>query len=569
MIFAFFCLGTLVLRLFYITKVNGPFVYADEFGYWSHAAHMAGHTWAGVMDGIGWYAFGYSFALLPALLLSNQMAVAYKIAVLINVLMCLFVYGLAYAAARRLAPRLGAFGRGMLAFTATSFTSYIFYSYVTMCETLVTLLVWLVFYEMISLEERETWWKGAVLGVTAGVAYMVHNRMISLVTAVFFCMVLLVFLRRLNWKTAVCCLAACAGMFFLNSLLKTYFAGMVEHNPVMEALGFTVRMGRANTGGVQMQKLLNLFTPEGFLPFFSNILGQVWECLCATYLLFGLGAAYAVSRVYRSVKDREEICLYLFPLVSVLLSVAVTAVFFYSSPLAEAAGKTRIDTLFYARYNECFLGLFLLLGIGMFFREERVGWKLFFGTGAVCLVLTAVMAGVVGNPEDKYLNVVSATGIHIFHWLGTFSVGKCAVIALAGGMVFATLFRVRLPYGAQRCLACLFLVFLFATTALHCMRTSIRGENDYTARYAELFTYLNAHTRAGDVVYVCDRDKMAYDVQTRLVDKTVVSVEPEQLVEKKAAGYAVIRAEDVSEIAGTPYETCLEDEEYLVILVEQ
>lgn len=569
MIFAFFCLGTLVLRLFYIMKVNGPFVYADEFGYWSHAAHMAGHTWAGVMDGIGWYSFGYSFVLLPALFLSNQMAVTYKIAVLFNVLMCLVIYGLAYAAARRLVPRLGAFGRGMLAFTATSFTSYIFYSYITMCETLVTLLVWLVFYEMISLEEKDAWWKGVVLGLTTGFAYMVHNRMISIAAAVCFCIVLLVLLRRLNWKTAVSCLAAFAGMFFLNSLLKTYFAGMVEHNPVMEALGCTVRMGQANTGGVQMQKLLNLLTPNGFLRFVLNGLGQIWECLSATYLLFGFGVVYAVGKAYRCFRDKERICLYLFPIVSVLLSVVVTAVFFYATPLAEAAGKTRIDTLFYARYNECFLGLLLLLGISMFLEKERMDWKTLFMTTAVYLVLTAVMAGQIGNPEDKYLNVVSATGIHIFHWLGSFGVGKCAVAALAGGVVFWGLFRVKLPCRLQRSLACLFLVFLFATTALYCMRICIRGENDYTARYTELFDYLNENTEPGDVVYVCDREKMAYDVQTRLIDKTVVSVEPERLAQLEAGRYAVIRAEDAPEISGIPYELCLEAEEYLVILVTQ
>lgn len=259
----------------------------------------------------------------------------------------------------------------------------------------------------------------------------------------------------------------------------------------------------------------------------------------------------------------------MFPIVSVLLSVAVTAVFFYASPLAEAAGKTRIDTLFYARYNECFLGLLLLLGISMFFDKERVEWKTLIMTAAVYLVLTAVMAGQIGNPEDKYLNVVSATGIHIFHWLGAFSVGKCALAALAGGIVFVVLCRLRLPYGAQRGLACFFLIFLFATTALYCMRVCIRGENDYTARYTELFDYLNENTRAGDVVYVCEKDKMAYDVQTRLIDKTVVSVEPEQLMKAAPGSYAVIRAENVSELPGIPYESCLEDEEYLVIMVER
>lgn len=569
LIFGIFCLGTLVLRLFYITKVNGPFVYADELGYWAHAAHMAGHTWAGVMDGVSWYAFGYSFVLLPALLISNQMAAAYKAAVLFNVLMCLAVYGLAYVIARRLFPSLTVFQRGMLAFTATSFTSYIFYSYITMCETLVSLLVWLVFYEVISLEERDVWWKGVLLGITCGFAYMVHNRMISIVAAAFLCVALLVFLRRLNWKTAVLCPAFFAVMFVLNSLIRAALIGMVENNQVLGALGFSVQMGQANSGGTQVQKLLHLFTPAGFLQFFLNALGQVWECLSATYLLFGLGIVYAVVRTYRSCREREKVCRYLFPVVSVLLSVAVTAVFFYAAPLAEAAGKTRIDTLFYARYNECFMGLLLLLGIGMFFEEEKIRWKTGFGTAVIYLALTAMMAARIGTPEDKYLNVVSATGIHIFHWLGEFGVGKCAMIAMVGAIVFAELLRVRLPYGLQRCLACLVLVFLFATTALHCMRTCIRGENDYTARYNEIFDYLNSNTQPGDVVYVCEKEKMAYDVQTRLIDKTVISVEPGQLADAEPGAYAVIRSDNVGEISGIQYDSCLEDEEYLVILCRQ
>lgn len=568
LIFAFFCLGTLVLRLFYITKVNGPFVYPDELGYWAHAAHMAGDTWAGVMDGVSWYAFGHSFVLLPALLLSNQMAVVYKIAVLIQVVMCLFVYGLAYVIARRLFPSLGVFQRGMLAFTATSFSSYIFYSYVTMCETLVTLLVWLVLYEVISLEERDAWWKGALLGVTVGFAYMVHNRMISIVIAVFMCAALLVFLRRLHGKTAVLCLAAFAGMFVLNSLIKAELIGMVENNPVIDALGFTVEMGRANSGDAQIQKLFMLFTPNGFLQFILNVLGQIWECLSATYLLFGLGGVYAVRRIYRGCKDREKVCLYLFPMAAVLLSIAVTAVFFFAAPLSEAAGKTRIDTLFFARYNECFLGMLLLLGIGLLYEKGNVRRKACFGTIAVYLALSALMAGRIGTPDDKYLNVVSSVGIHIFHWLGEFRVEKCVVAALVGLAVFAGLWRTRMPYGLQRCLACLFLVFLFATTALHCMRICIRGENDYTARYTELFDYLNENTKSGDTVYVCEREKMAYDVQTRLIDKVVVSVEPGQLAKAASGTYAVIRTENISEIAGIPYEPCLEDEEYLVILCQ-
>ena len=53
-----FVLGVIFLRLFYITRTTGPFIYADELGYWSHAGHMTGHTWAGGEDGVSWFSLG-------------------------------------------------------------------------------------------------------------------------------------------------------------------------------------------------------------------------------------------------------------------------------------------------------------------------------------------------------------------------------------------------------------------------------------------------------------------------------------------------------------------------------
>ena len=84
-----FIFGLIFLRLFYITRTTGPFIYADEFGYWSHAAHMAGQTWAGVMNGVSWYSFGYSFWLALSFLFSDRMIVMYRIAIILNVMMCL------------------------------------------------------------------------------------------------------------------------------------------------------------------------------------------------------------------------------------------------------------------------------------------------------------------------------------------------------------------------------------------------------------------------------------------------------------------------------------------------
>lgn len=565
LVFLFFCLGVLVLRLFYISKVNGPFVYADEFGYWAHAAHLTGNTWAGVMDGMGWYSFGYSFILAPALLLANHMSVIYKIAVLFNVVMCAVVYGLAYLITRRMFADLSTLQRGAIAFAATSFSSYIFYSYVTMSETLLTLLIWLVFYEVISLEENPAWWKGLALGVTLGFMYMVHNRMLSVILAAVFCMLLLVLRHRLTWKEFVLCLAALVFMIIVNRILKNGFVNMVENNPTMSTLGLSVKIGSANTADSQLQKIRELFHVYGMKEFMLNIIGQLWECMSATYLLFGLGVVYAVRQMWECYKAKKSHCIYLFPVLAVLLSIGITAVFFYSFPLTEVSGKTRMDTLFYGRYNECFFGMLILLGIGMLAEHQKSHWKVYLALMLVYIGLAAIMYVRLGNTDDKYLNIVSAIGIHIFHWLGEFAVWKCALVTLIGAAVIIGLYYVKLPHNLQYYMACLLLVFLFVTTALHCMRLSIRGENDNTARYTELFDYLRENTQKDEIVYICDKNKMAYDIQTRLVDRIVVCTSPETLGHAEKGAYVIVKESDADRISMEQYDVCLKWEEYWII----
>ncbi len=566
LIFLLFCFGTLLLRLFYISKVNGPFVYADEFGYWAHAAHMTGKTWAGVMDGMGWYGFGYSFILAPALLLSAKMTVIYKIAVLFNAAMCVAVYGLAYLTARRLFSDWSALRRGAAVFAATSFSSYIFYSYVTMSETCVTLLLWLVFYELISAEETPAWWKGLLLGITLGFMYMVHNRMVGVIAAVFFCMFLLTVQRRFDWKTDVSCLTALIFMIILKRIFQGNFVDMIENNPLMNALGISIKMGSANVAGSQLEKVAGVFHFQGMKELVLNVIGQLWECMSATYLLFGLGGVYAAERLWHSYKVKKDRCLYLFPILAVIMSIGITAIFFYATPLVEAGGKTRIDTLFYGRYNECFFGMFILLGIGLLAENRKNVYRTYVIILAVYISLAAVMYVRLGNTDEAYLNVVSAVGIHMFHWLGEFCVWKCAAIAILGAAAVTGLYHIRVPHALRHYAACLLLVFLFATTALHCMRTSIRGENDYTARYNKIFDYLGNNTEKDDVIYICEREKMAYDVQTRLVDRIVVSIPLEGIDRVQDGAYIIIGAADTDRLDTEHCRLCLDENEYWVIL---
>lgn len=563
-IIGIFMLGVIFLRVFYITRTTGPFIYADEFGYWSHAAHMTGHTWAGAMEGVAWYSFGYSFWLALTFLFSNQMVVMYRIAILLNILMSLGIYGLAYGIIRKLAKEQGTIICGFIAFVTTCFPTYIFYSYTTMCETLVAFVVWLLFYEMVSLEERPIWWKGVLLGVTTGYAFMVHNRLLTVVFAVCVCVIILWSFHRIDWKIIISFVVSALAMFLLYVIIKSLLQNVIVNSQAIAGAQNTVSGGTANTFGSIWRKFISLFTPDRIVRPFLSLMGQLWQCLSATYLLIGLGVIYAFRLLKRNLKTGQNICCYAYPLLACLFSVGLTSVVAYG-PRMGTTGRVRIDPAFYGRYNECYYPTLVMMALLLLCEKELRGvFKVWLGVAVLYLALSVGMYFRLYG-MDGYLNIVSAVSIHIFYWLGGFSVWKCSAIALLGSGVVIGLCYFRRMGQLGCCAGMLALTFLFSTTALYCMRTSIRGENDYTNQYIPVYDYLNENTVRDEVVYICEENKTAYDLQSRLVDKPVVVIGAEQLDEVKEDAYVVVREEQMEKLPDVEYEVCLECKEFLVL----
>lgn len=252
----------------------------------------------------------------------------------------------------------------------------------------------------------------------------------------------------------------------------------------------------------------------------------------------------------------------------VLAAFGMAAVASYGEKLPQTGDKIRIAPAFYGRYNECIFPLLILMAIVFMFQRMRCERKVYIIVFASFIFLSVIMYIRLCGIDNGYINIVSSIGIHMFHWLGEFSVLKCFGIAI---FVFAAadlLCYFRFPKQCNYYLVCLMLIFLFSTTALYCMKLTIRGENDNTARYSALFDYLNTKTQKHDIVYMCDENKMAFDVQIRHVDKTVICVTTEQLEGLIEDNYAVIRENQAGELNITDYSVCLETEGYMLIKAE-
>ncbi len=112
---------------------------------------------------------------------------------------------------------------------------------------------------------------------------------------------------------------------------------------------------------------------------------------------------------------------------------------------------------------------------------------------------------------------------------------------------------------------CILIVVLFLTTALKCMRLTIKGENDYTQQYAEIFDFLHQNTEAGEPVFTFAAGKFAYDLQTRLVNRPVISIGPDQIDCVGEQHFIVMSEQEYIDFEGIEYDECLQDEGYMII----
>lgn len=571
-------LAVLLVRIVYITRVYGPIVYTDEMGYWGHAANLTGNTWAGVMNEMPWYSFGYSLLLVPIFYISHSMVVMYRAAVVLNAIFGIISFWVAYKLICKTTDLTCAMA-GCFAFVSVSYSEYIFHSYVAWSETLIALLVWLILYETITFEQRPSWWKGLLLGIAAGYGYMVHNRMLAVMGAIILVSLVLLFVGKIRLGHF---LNIIAGMLVMTGgyvVMENNFRELMNDSAVLEAIGIEVTSGNANTFAAQLGKMLQIFTLEGMKNFCWNTIGQIWQFLSATYLMAGLGVLYCISNIRKVLRTRDGMAIYILPVAMLVLTTAMTSLFFVEDSSGSTVGTVRLDTLFYGRYNAVLMGPLIMLCLVSLVNIKNINKKYILWSVGVYLAFTCMMQYHVKDIQSFYLNIVAAVGIHTFHWLGEFAVWKCAVMTVGVGLILwlfcggvssgkpktdfeseGKTLRILYPY-----MISVLLMILFTTTALKCMQLSIRGENDFTLQYEEIYSYLRDHTQKNELIYTSENGKFAYDIQTRVVDRPVISVPVAEYGLIGDEAYVVVSETGYKKLNTAEWDVCLEKNGYYII----
>lgn len=360
-----------------ISKSYGFYFPADEFGYWSYAAGLAGYDWSDIASLGSYYSYGYSLILLPVFLIFKDGVIAYRAAMVVNIALlavCFFIRQ--------------KMGRTFYAAAAVFYPTWLFYAGTTFAEILLVTLYLTTCMLLLKYLQTDNKRYMALMLAAMFYMYLVHLRAIGVLvsgTAVL----LLYNIRKYSIRKyimrnggrkvrSVLVPAAAAAVILAVGLLmglfiKNYWTGMV-YGDTADTLK------NANDYAGQFEKIAYIFSIEGLKNLIISVSGKILYLGLASYGIAYFGIIYAVRRV------RERKYFPLFVLLTTVAALMICAIY--------TIRPGRVDTLTYGRYHEYVMPVLLMMGI------KELGSKALSAKRTMCriavmLELEAVMTWLV------------------------------------------------------------------------------------------------------------------------------------------------------------------------------
>ncbi|MCR4618983.1 MAG: hypothetical protein K5669_12460 [Lachnospiraceae bacterium] len=363
------------MALLYFRRLYPFDILPDEFGYWQNVALLRGFNWEQIIALGDYYSYGYSIILLPIHLLAGSALTAYRLAIILNLIM-LSAAGLVLLRTMDENPCF-----------FLIYPPLVYYALTTMSEVflLFTFTFVLLFLKRF-LKSRNTT-DGAVLILLLVFLFTIHMRTLPL------SVVALLLIRDKegedkNGKKRFVLLLILALVLFAAALCADFYF----QKPIVAA------NGAAGTGFYSvLTRFGKLYSLNGLKCFLLAVTGEIFYIGAAS-----LGLAYiGLGRIIRKVREKQDF--EYFYLVSLICEMALSALFLYSN-------ESSLSVL-YGRYIDYMVPGLILYGICEV-KEKGLGKKYFL----IFMTVTVISGVLVLSGLVKYESVDSlfALGTNYF-----------------------------------------------------------------------------------------------------------------------------------------------------------
>lgn len=402
-----FCIALIVLP-----KIYGPATMVKmEFGYWAHAADMAGMDWKEVVSLNTWYSFGYGLLMLPFMGLISNPVILYRCMVGVNFILLgictLIVYKLLTAICGDMKAEIAAFISGASIF----YVSYVTYAQTTIPEVLLTFLYLLMAYGLYRWFIHMDIWSGIFVILTAGYMYTVHMRTIGIFLATIACMAAAAFFReKREIKHNKILLII---LIMVLTVILMLLIGVIKERAISSVASEQYSsMVSINDYSGQWGKIRYLCSVKGLYQFLTGFAGKVFYLGCSSFGLYYWGIAFLLKKAKELLicLVKKETCswkdwFFLWCLLSNISAVVISTIYWL--------GGSRLDGILYGRYHENTIPLIMAFGIAQLLEKpelrKRIIWLLVLVNILFFLIYSLINTGsIISVNRDSVMGVLYA-----------------------------------------------------------------------------------------------------------------------------------------------------------------
>lgn len=333
----------------YVGKIFGFSLYPDEFGYWASAANAVGYDWSKVASLGSFYSYGYSALLIPILFVFKGGITAYRVAIALNFMLIAVGFWLLLKIADRRCNK-DEFSKILICAIAALYPPYVMYSQMTMAESELVVLFILLCYLFEEYTYKHSYIRLIAMVVISVYMYTVHMRSIGVVLA----LVLALILTNVRKEGFIENIFIFVAIIALAGVLLVIIRAVILNNVYTYADAAKININNYSSQG---WKIRDILTGRGIVEFIIEFLGKIYYLTIATYglvIMACIPGVIGLGKMIRS-SDKEQYALPVFCFLSLMAEILISTIHMH--------GSDRGDSLFYGRYDEFMMPVFVLLGI--------------------------------------------------------------------------------------------------------------------------------------------------------------------------------------------------------------
>lgn len=378
-----------------IENFNQLLLYDDEFGYWAASAYLTGTDWQSVTSGIPYYSYGYGFLILtPIRLLFSTPATMYRAAIVVNGLLLVGSFYIARSVANQLFEEVHYALIDVVCLLVMLYPSNIVFSHIAWAECTLVFVFWAFVWLSLRVIKKPSVLNHAMLAVVVMGLYVVHQRTLAVAIATVMIMLWCFFTDKDRREKVI--------VFGVVMLVLMLVHSTVKGNLIEEFYNNNAKVAKNNLEG-QTDNLLNLFTGEGIFALLRSAVGKWFYLFTATIMMAWWGAEFfwdkakawlgqnlAGGKTRRYNRTLDVSLWYVWLLLTFGGNFLILAI--------SMSDLGRNDVLLYGRYIEYMIGVYLIIGIIAFLKDEK--WEAKYMTYIVLAIISGIICQNVLNAKN-------------------------------------------------------------------------------------------------------------------------------------------------------------------------